>query len=75
MLNDRLPKKLLFGQVKGCWPPGCPRSDFNGVSECVTGKRVASTDRTRMLNTGCIGGQDAPRSLCAGKRLDNDFYV
>ena len=23
--DDRLPKKLLFGQVKGRRPPGCPR--------------------------------------------------
>jgi len=32
MLNDRLPKKLLFGEVKGLRPPGRPRSSFNDVA-------------------------------------------
>ena len=32
MPNDRLPKKLLFGEVKGLRPPGRPRSSFNGVA-------------------------------------------
>ncbi len=38
MPNDRLPKKLLFGQVKGLCPPGCPRSSFNDVAlhDCQT---------------------------------------
>jgi len=38
MPNDRLPKKLLFGQVKGVRPPGCPRSSFNDVAlhDCQT---------------------------------------
>ena len=30
--DDRLPKKLLFGQVKGRCPPGCPRSSSNDVA-------------------------------------------
>ena len=30
--SDRLPKKLLFGQVKGLRPPGRPRSSFNDVA-------------------------------------------
>ena len=34
MPNDRLPKKLLFGEVKGFRPPGCPRSSFNDVALC-----------------------------------------
>ena len=36
--NDRLPKKLLFGQVKGLRPPGRPRSSFNDVAlqDCQT---------------------------------------
>ncbi len=36
MPNERLPKKLLFGRVKGPRPPGCPRSSFNDValSDC-----------------------------------------
>ena len=32
MPDDRLPKKLLFGQVKGRRPPGGPRSSFNDVA-------------------------------------------
>ncbi len=32
MPNDRLPKKLLFGQVKGLRPSGRPRSSFNDVA-------------------------------------------
>jgi len=38
MPNDRLPKKLLFGQVKGLRPPGRPRSSFNdvAVNDCQT---------------------------------------
>ena len=32
MPNDRLPKKLLFGEVKGVRPPGRPRSSFNEVT-------------------------------------------
>ena len=38
MSNDSLPKKLLFGQVKGLCPPGRPRSSFNDVAlrDCQT---------------------------------------
>ena len=32
MPDDRLPKKLLFGQVKGRRPWGCRRSSFNDVA-------------------------------------------
>ena len=32
MPNDRLPKKLLFGEIKGLRPPGRPRSSFNDVA-------------------------------------------
>ncbi len=32
MPNNRLPKKLLFGEVKGLCPCGCPRSSFNDVA-------------------------------------------
>ena len=31
MSTDRMPKKLLFGQVKGQHLRGCPRSSFNDV--------------------------------------------
>ena len=30
--DDKLPEKLLFGQVKGRRPRGCPRSSFNDVA-------------------------------------------
>ena len=32
MPDDRLPKKRLFGEVKGLRPPGRPRSSFNDVT-------------------------------------------
>jgi len=32
MPNDRLPKKLLFGEVTGLRPPGRHRSSFNDVA-------------------------------------------
>ena len=32
MPHDRLPKKLLFGEVKGLRPPGRPRPSFNDVA-------------------------------------------
>ena len=32
MSDSRLHKKLLFGQVKGRRPPGCPRSSFTDVA-------------------------------------------
>ena len=31
MPNERLPKKLFFGEVQGLRPPGRPRSSFNNV--------------------------------------------
>ena len=36
MPNDRLPKQLLFGQLKALRPPACSRSSFNDVvlSDC-----------------------------------------
>ena len=32
MPNDRLPKKLLFGEVKGLCPPGRPKSSVIDVA-------------------------------------------
>ena len=32
MPDDKLPKKLLFGEVKGLCPPGRLRSSFNDVA-------------------------------------------
>lgn len=37
MPNGRMPKKLLFGQLKGLCPPGRPCSSFN---DCVFVKNV-----------------------------------
>ncbi len=34
MPDDRLPKKLLSGEVKRLRPPGRPRSNFNDVALC-----------------------------------------
>ena len=34
MHNNRLPKRLLFGEVKGLRPPGRPRSGFNDATLC-----------------------------------------
>ena len=34
MTYYRMPKKLLFGKVKGPRPPGRPRSSFNDVALC-----------------------------------------
>ena len=53
MLDDSLPKKLSFGQVKGRRPPGCLWSSFNDVAvrDCIV-----SPHPTKMLMTGCFGG-------------------
>ena len=32
MPNNRLPKKLVFGEVKGLCPPGRPRSNCSNVA-------------------------------------------
>ena len=34
MPHDRLPKKRLFGQVKDCCPPGCPRLNAVALGDC-----------------------------------------
>ena len=53
MPNDRLPKKLLFGQVKGLRPPGRPRSSFNDVAlhDCQTRQigRPYKVGKTRLV--------------------------
>ncbi len=57
--SDRLPKKLLFGQVKGLRPPGRPRSSFNGVAlqDCQTrginGPYRDAQDRLRWKDKIC----------------------
>ena len=51
MSNDRLPKKLLFGQVKGLRPPGRPRSSLNDVAlhDCRNGGRPYRDAQDRLL--------------------------
>ncbi len=54
MPNNRLPKNLLFGEVKGLCPLGRPRSSFNNVTlrECQS---VVLVGLTGMHKTGCSG--------------------
>ena len=54
MPNNRLPKKLLFGEGKELRPPGRPRSSFNDVAlrDCQT---VVLVGLTGMHKTGCSG--------------------
>ena len=54
MPNDRLPKKLLFGEVKGLRLPGRPRSSFNDVAlrDCQNCLLVGLIG---MHKTGCSG--------------------
>ncbi len=51
MPNDRLPKKLLFGEVTGLRPPGRPRSSFNDVAL----RDVELVGLAGMHKTGCSG--------------------
>ena len=52
MPDDRLSKKVLFGQVKGCRPLGRPRLSFNDVTlHQVTVMNAASLGHTKMLRT------------------------
>jgi len=55
MPNNRLPKMLLFGEVKGLRPPGRPRSNFNDDLHYVIAKTVVSVGLTGMHKTGCSG--------------------
>ena len=41
MPDDRLPEKLLFGQVKGCRPPGCPIGLVSMMLQCMIVNCVA----------------------------------
>ena len=40
LLNDRLPEKVLFDEVKGLRPPGRPRSSLNDAapSDCINSR-------------------------------------
>ena len=57
MPSNRLPKKLLFGEVKGLRPPGRPRSSFNDVAllRCMIVNTVELVDRIEMRKTDCFG--------------------
>ena len=60
MPDDILPKKLLFGQVKGCSPPGCPRSRFNDVAvrdcqlRCITEPYKDAQNRVLWRDKTCL---------------------
>ena len=54
MPNDRLPTKLLFGEVKGLRPPGRPRSSFNDVALRDV-KTVELVDLIEMRKIDCSG--------------------
>ena len=51
MPDDRLPKKLLFGEVKGLRPPGRPRSIDNVTLHDI--KTVVLSGLIGMHKTGC----------------------
>jgi len=55
MPNDRLPKKLLFGQVKELRPPDRPRSSFNDVAlhNCQTRPHRDAQDRLLWKHKTC----------------------
>ena len=55
MPSDRLPKKLLFGQVKGLRPPGRPRSIVSMMLLCMVVKLIELVDRIKMHKTDCFG--------------------
>ena len=54
MPNDRMPKKVLFGKVKGPRPPGRPRSSFNDVAlrDC---QNCQTVDPIEMHKTDSFG--------------------
>ena len=54
MPTNILPKKLLFGEVKGLRPPGCPRSNLMRL-RCMTVKTVELVDLIEMRKTDCFG--------------------
>ena len=56
MPDDRLPKKLLFGKVKGFPPPQVAPGLVSMMLQCMTVNCVAYINLTRMLRTDCFGG-------------------
>ncbi len=54
MPNNRLPKKLLFGEVKGLRPPGLPRS-FSLMLHYLIVKIVKLVAPTGMHKPDCSG--------------------
>ena len=70
MPNDRLPQKLLFGQVKGLRRPGCPRSSFNDVT--VRDCQLHRTNKPyKDAQNTLLDGQDLPRMYLAHHELGN----
>ncbi len=52
-MHDTLPRKLLFGEVKGHHPPARPRSSL--MLHYVTVNTVVLVGLTGMHKTGCSG--------------------
>ncbi len=70
MPNDRLPKKLLFGQIKELRPPGRPKSSFNDVAlhDCQTCR----------INRSCriaLERQDLSRTYLAHHELESVIII
>ena len=53
--DNRLPKKLLFGEVKGC-APRAAQGLVLMMLQCVIVYCLAQLNLTRMLRTDCFGG-------------------
>ena len=53
MPHDRVPKKLLFGQVNGSRPSGRPRLSYNDVAVIVMNDAILG--HTRVLRTDSFG--------------------
>ena len=76
MPDDRLPKKLLFGQVKGRHPPGCPESSFNdfAVRDCqlrrIT-KPYKDAQNMTWAQEKALEGQNLPRTYLAHHELES----
>ncbi len=76
MPNDRLPKKHLFGEVKGLRPPGRPRSNFKDVAlrDCQKCRNIRpnrdAQDRLLWRDKTCPARTSSSR---AGKRSE-DYY-
>ena len=70
MPDDRLPKKLFFGQAKGSRPGGCPRFSFNDVA-----MRDCQLHRMTKHAQIALEGQDLPRTYLARHELESVITI